>query len=297
MPQLLASIQRQTCQNFKIVISDNASSDATWAIAQEAARADARIGVYRNDTNIGGNRNFEKAFSYCDTPYFIWLANDDLIEPEFLQTCLGGLGRDAEVVLSGCTAMFIDAKGEPLKLDAASGCYMAPYFETPLPREKAHPGESRNPVERFHDFFPSYFASHIHGLLRASAVRQTAMLGSHMNGPALFLADLALQGRFVTSERRLFKRRYHAACSEAMSWETRVTHTGTQSSKEAFLYNTRRFLGMILRNRRLTYAQQARLAFAVIHHTVWFRCVQASASVSAFARAVLTAKRRLPTPT
>jgi glycosyltransferase involved in cell wall biosynthesis len=287
LPLLLAALKQQTYQNFVIVISDNASLDNTLAIANEAARLDPRISVHRNEQNIGGNLNFERVFSYCRTPYFIWLANDDLVDPEFLRTCLGGLTRDAGVVLSGCAATFIDATGAPLAFDQMRNCYLAPYFDTPLLSEKAHPGESSDPIERFHDFFPSYFASHIHGLLRASAVRKTRMLGSHMNGPALFLADLALQGRFVTSERQLFKRRYHQTCSEAMPWTERVSHTGNQSGRAAFLYNTRRFAGMVLRNEFLSPLQKARLVTAVIHHAIWSRYRQLIGIAKVKAKATL----------
>jgi len=267
---LLGAIGKQTIQDYRVVIADNASTDRTMEIARAAAAADARITVYRNPRNIGGNLNFEKVFSYCSTPYFVWLAHDDLVEPGFLETCLEGLQRDPSVVLSGCAAAYVDAHGASIPVDSATGLYAMPYFDTAMGAELAHPAESHDPVARFKDFFPGYFASHIHGLIRAGAIRKTGMLGPHLNGPAIFLAELALRGRFTTSEKRLFKRRYHPKCSEALPWDERVKHTNPDRLpfREAFLHNTRKFTAAILRTETLSLAQKARLISVVLDNTV-----------------------------
>jgi glycosyltransferase involved in cell wall biosynthesis len=267
---LLRSIAAQTIQDYRVVITDNASTDRTMEIAQGAAAADARITVHRNPRNIGGNLNFEKVFSYCTTPYFVWLAHDDLIEPTFLETCLEGLRRDPGVVLSGCAAAYVDISGVEIPIDPATGCYDIPYFDTAMAMELAHPAESPDPVARFKDFFPGYFASHIHGLIRSDVIRKTGMLGPHLNGPAIFLAELALRGRFTTCEKRLFKRRYHPKCSEALPWDERVKHTNPDRLpfREAFLHNTRKFSAAILRTETLAVGEKARLIGVVLDNTL-----------------------------
>ena len=59
------SILRQTIQSIEIVICDDCSTDNTWEILQEYAKYDLRFKIYRNDTNLGFCKNFEKAISLC----------------------------------------------------------------------------------------------------------------------------------------------------------------------------------------------------------------------------------------
>ena len=47
------SVLSQEFEDFQLVISDNASSDATPEICQEYARQDSRVRYFRNETNIG----------------------------------------------------------------------------------------------------------------------------------------------------------------------------------------------------------------------------------------------------
>ena len=47
---------RQTLTDFELIISDNASTDGTWAIVEECARRDPRIVPVRQAQNIGATR-------------------------------------------------------------------------------------------------------------------------------------------------------------------------------------------------------------------------------------------------
>ena len=49
----LDSLLAQTFEAFEIIISDNASTDATPAICSAYAAKDPRIRYYRNERNIG----------------------------------------------------------------------------------------------------------------------------------------------------------------------------------------------------------------------------------------------------
>jgi glycosyltransferase involved in cell wall biosynthesis len=134
----LASIARQTFQDYCVIISDNASTDETPQIARDAAAADPRISYQRNTVNIGGNCNWDKVFSYCATPYFVWIGHDDTIAPEFLATCLETLEKCPDVVQSACRTLYIGPDSKPLPINPATGFYEAPFLVTPHPAERDH---------------------------------------------------------------------------------------------------------------------------------------------------------------
>jgi glycosyltransferase involved in cell wall biosynthesis len=270
LSDVLGSIARQTFQDYCVIISDNASTDATPEIARRAMAADPRIAYRRNPVNIGGNCNFDKVFEYCTTPYFVWIGHDDMIAPEFLATCLETLESSPDVVQSACRTLYIDPEGKPTPINPATGCYEAPFLVTPHPVEREHLAESDDPVERWKDFFPWYSRSSIHGLMRTEVVRRTGMLGPRFNGPNLFLCELALRGRFHLSEKPLLLRRFHPSSSEALPMEERVQYViaGERRIRRRLLENSRSFVEGILRTETLTLAQKARLIGIVAEHTL-----------------------------
>ena len=88
LKQSLDSLLAQTYSDFVLVISDNASTDATAKICLDYAAADARIKYFRNATNIGNPRNFNRVFELTTTPYLKWSTADDFWEPSFLELAL-----------------------------------------------------------------------------------------------------------------------------------------------------------------------------------------------------------------
>ncbi len=70
------SLLTQTYSRLEIIICDDGSSDATVQILRTNALIDNRIKVYVNETNLGFNKNFEKAISLC-TGDFIAISDQD----------------------------------------------------------------------------------------------------------------------------------------------------------------------------------------------------------------------------
>ncbi len=88
--QTLESVVAQLLPGVEIVISDNASTDETQVIAREfaAARPDA-IRYYRNDTNIGMDRNFDAVVRRA-AGRFVWILSDDdhIVHPQAVSKIL-----------------------------------------------------------------------------------------------------------------------------------------------------------------------------------------------------------------
>jgi glycosyltransferase involved in cell wall biosynthesis len=84
----LESILRQTYTNLEIVIVDDNSADNTFDIISRYAAQDSRIKCFKNDVNLGFNKNFEKALSLTNGRYIAISDQDDIWLPGKLQTLL-----------------------------------------------------------------------------------------------------------------------------------------------------------------------------------------------------------------
>lgn len=104
--ELLPQIIRQACEleqggRVEILVSDNASSDGTEAYCR-SLNAGA-ITYFRNEVNIGGDRNFLACVDRAKGEY-VWLFGDDeLIEEEGVSRVVGALiqSHPALVILGG----------------------------------------------------------------------------------------------------------------------------------------------------------------------------------------------------
>ena len=111
------SILAQTYSGFRLVVSDNGSTDTTAKIVESYANQDQRIEFIRNDYNRGATWNFNRVFAECRTRYFKWAAADDMLAPTLLERSLEMLENSpATVVLVYPQTLLIDASGETVGL-------------------------------------------------------------------------------------------------------------------------------------------------------------------------------------
>jgi glycosyltransferase involved in cell wall biosynthesis len=110
----LDSIISQTYKKLEIVIVDDASRDNTFAIVKAYAERDARIKCFRNDTNLGFNKNFEKALALTSGEFVAVSDQDDIWLPGKLQTLLNNIG-DNWLVFSNSAYIGDSLSGKLLK--------------------------------------------------------------------------------------------------------------------------------------------------------------------------------------
>ncbi len=96
---------------LEVIVSDNASTDETAKLCDELAASDARLRVVRHETNIGAEANFRTVLEAARGELFMWLADDDWIDPGYVAACAAVLERHADHVVA-CGRGFYYRGGE-----------------------------------------------------------------------------------------------------------------------------------------------------------------------------------------
>jgi glycosyltransferase involved in cell wall biosynthesis len=193
----IESLLAQTYTDFELILTDNASTDATEAICREYAAKDARIRYHRMEKNIGGAANHNYTIDTARGEYFKWGAYDDLCEPTFLEKCVEVLDQQPDVVLAYAQVVHIDAEGKVIE-NYDSGFHLV----------------AENPVERLRKFFKAPVkCSPIYGVMRLAMLRETPRLGAYAAADRILLGEIALRGKIYEVPERLFLRRMHPEMS------------------------------------------------------------------------------------
>lgn len=88
----LASIAAQTTRPAELVVCDDGSQDGTIGIIEDFAKGvEFPVRVYKNDSNLGSTKNFEKAINLCCGQFIALSDQDDWWVPTKLETLLGAL--------------------------------------------------------------------------------------------------------------------------------------------------------------------------------------------------------------
>ncbi len=200
LKQALDSVLAQSYTDFEVVITDNASTDATEEICQIYARRDSRIRYFRSDINRGATWNFNRAFKLSRGSYFKWLAHDDMMATDFLKECVAALDNNPGVVLSYSKVRMIDSEGGPIEdygISLAVG--------------------SSDVKQRVRDIMLAWHLCYeVFGLIRVSVLRKTPLMGDYGHADGVLLARLAMMGRFQEAPQVLLFLRRHAEQSMAV---------------------------------------------------------------------------------
>lgn len=184
----LDSLLKQDYSNLEIIISDNASTDATSEICQKYAREDYRVKYYRAEENLGVIWNFNRVFELSSGKYFMWTAHDDYREPSFVSACVEKMEQCPDAVLcQAYTAMFIEGRKEMLcvaNLNSFEGI-------TGL-------------VQRYRETLKRFPTTAIYGLYRSSAMRKTQIYQKVIATDLAFIQELSIYGEFVQVPKALF---------------------------------------------------------------------------------------------
>lgn len=189
----ITSVLSQTFTDFELIISDNASTDATQEICERFAASDDRIRYIRHEENLGAAWNFNNIVKVAKGDYFNWLAHDDKLAPDFLQECVNILDEDPGIILCFSKVHIIDDQNEIIE-----------------PFDVYMRSDSQKPSHRFYDLLMIWHdCLPIFGLIRRDTLLKTNLIGPYASGDHVLLAHLGLLGRFHTIPDYLFYSRRH----------------------------------------------------------------------------------------
>jgi len=195
LAEAIESILAQSFEDLELIISDNASTDATSEICREYTARDERIRYVRNDKNLGAAHNYNQLVHMADGRYFKWHAHDDVCAPTFIEKCVAVLEADPDVVLCFTQTDGIDESGNVFR---SYDNTMEADGDQPWKRFYATACQRHNMT-----------ASMTFGLMRAEVLRKTHMIGAFSSADRVLVGELALHGRIQMIPEVLFFKRDH----------------------------------------------------------------------------------------
>ena len=190
LAEAIDSLLAQDVGDLELIISDNASTDATETICREYAAADPRIRYSRNAENIGAAANYNRVFELSTGRYFMWGSDDDVWDPRFASACIAKLEDSPQAVQ--CTSR--------IALIGEDGTAAADSYE-PLDTEGM-------PVEaRAHELVSRIRWYEIYSVFRPSVLHATSLFRAEFGGDVCLLMELSLLGEFVTVPQTLLSYR------------------------------------------------------------------------------------------
>lgn len=184
LKKTLGSISGQTYRNLEIIVSDNCSPNPNVdKIIHEFIRHDQRIRYIRQDRNIGALDNFIFVRRLAKGAYFMWAADDDWFDENYVECCLDySLKNDGHAIVGG-QALYVGDSGnvviesQPLNVD------------------------SNSPIQRVIDYYRHISKGRgnciFYGLMRKDFIDR-AHLCNEFAGDSATVAEMAFLGKIRT---------------------------------------------------------------------------------------------------
>ena len=118
-PELLkrsvTSVLVQTYANLEIIVSSNDGLDTdSRTIVSNLAKSSSRVRFLAQEKNIGPIANFEKLLAEANGEFFMWLADDDEISAQYVETLVSLLLDNNDAVTAAGDWELLDQKGSSM---------------------------------------------------------------------------------------------------------------------------------------------------------------------------------------
>ena len=111
----LESLLAQTFDDFELILSDDASADATPDVCARFAAADPRVRYVRNDTRLGLGGNCSRVLAMTAGEFVVLAGDDDVYHARFLERLLAVMVRYPSVAVAACGIDMIDHDGRVVR--------------------------------------------------------------------------------------------------------------------------------------------------------------------------------------
>lgn len=113
--QTIQSLKNQTHKDFRVLVSDNCSTDNSWEIIEKSTAGDSRFVCIRQEKNLGSAENFNFLLKNSASPLFMWLGAHDLIAENYLKIISEILLTNKDIALAYSRVNWIDHSGNVIK--------------------------------------------------------------------------------------------------------------------------------------------------------------------------------------
>lgn len=199
LEQSLDALLGQTYGDFELIISSNASTDATDDICRKYEAQDSRVRFFRQPKNIGAAPNHDFVFRQSHGELFKWASGDDLYAKDLLSRCVALLDEHPDAVLSHSWTAAIDGDGNVIQALPYPLATASPWAPDRL-RSMLFSGDALPGAICADDFY---------GVIRSDVLRRVKSHDSFYHADQVFMAELALHGPFVQVPDWLYFRRHH----------------------------------------------------------------------------------------
>lgn len=184
LPRVIESLLSQTCQDFALVIVDDAPSAQVRTIVESYAGYGPQIRYEPNPVRLGMIGNWRKAFErsrelFPSGEYFAWVSDHDIWHPRWLDVLVETLDRHPEAVLA-----------YPL---------MQRVFPTHrfTVRRRFDTAGVKNPITRLRSAIRGMTSGNcVYGLIRSRALEQAGIFTAVLAPDRHVLMQLLLLGEF-----------------------------------------------------------------------------------------------------
>ena len=178
LKRAIDSALSQDYANFELIISDNASTDGTQILCEEFCRQDTRVRYIRQPHNKGPGENFRSVRLEARGEFFMWLADDDWLDPSYISRCL-------EVLIEQPDYSLACGRGKYFK----DGAFSFDEVDINLLENSG--------AERVLSFYRQVGMNGLfYGLMRRKAIELPTRWA--MGGDWILVAHLAFEGKVVT---------------------------------------------------------------------------------------------------
>jgi glycosyltransferase involved in cell wall biosynthesis len=175
------SLLAQSHTNLELIISDNASTDGTAAIAKEYAARDPRVRYFRQPSNTGAARNWNFVATRARGKYMKWASANDYCDRAMFGACVKRLESDPRAVLCyGTTRLVDEVTGAVRPYDGD----LSLLDERPSARLARLWAEMK-------------LNNAISGLIRMEVLHRTGLIRFYAGGDLVLMAELAMAGMFI----------------------------------------------------------------------------------------------------
>ena len=199
LQETVQSVLSQDNQNFRIIIGNDNPAD-TISFESLGIKEDSRVQILNYKKNCGEIKNMNLMLSMANTEWFSWLADDDILHPQFISKFIEVNNSIKDPNISAILCDYIEDKGtiNYIKNSTISNVTRSYDFES---------------------FVSNFFGRKIkvigvYGFLKTKIVKEIGGIRHFGNGPPLycdtgFAIELAAKGKIIINQSQLFLLRRH----------------------------------------------------------------------------------------